>query len=83
MDVKSLINTYMEELRKFLIAANKAGYVTGNERQWTKEKNRSTTIKFKLGKWSMDDNFFGGEPYGGRAVVFYNGKPFWIMVYYG
>ena len=75
MDIKSL--------KRFLITANKAGYVTGNERSWKKEKDKSTTITFKQGKWSMDDNFFGGEPYGGRLVVFYNHKPVWMMVYYG
>ena len=31
----------------------------------------------------MHDNFFGGEPYGGRMVVFYKNKPIWTMVYYG
>lgn len=31
----------------------------------------------------MNDNFFGGEPYGGREVVFYEEKPVWMMVYYG
>lgn len=75
MDIKSL--------KQFLITANKAGYITGNERAWTKEKDKSTTITFTKGKWSMDDNFFGGEPYGGRLVVFYDHKPVWLMVYYG
>ena len=26
---------------------------------------------------------FGGEPYGGRQVIFFKGKPLWITVYYG
>ncbi len=25
----------------------------------------------------------GGEPYGGRAIVFWKGRPVWIAVYYG
>ncbi len=29
------------------------------------------------------DNFFGGEPYGGREVVFFQGRPVWMAVYYG
>jgi hypothetical protein len=31
----------------------------------------------------LHDNFFGGEPYGGRMVVFDDGRPVWMMVYYG
>lgn len=28
-------------------------------------------------------NWFGGEPFGGREVVFYKHKPYWMMAYYG
>ena len=31
----------------------------------------------------MHDNFFGGEPYGGRIIVSHKNKPVWMMVYYG
>jgi len=31
----------------------------------------------------MHDNFFGGEPWGGREVVFFKEQPAWIMVMYG
>lgn len=48
-----------------------------------KESDSSRTITFKDGDWRMHDNFFGGEPYGGRMVVFYQNKPVWMMVYYG
>lgn len=70
-------------LRQFLIASNKAGYASAKESEWKKEKDHSTTITFTKGEWSMHDNFFGGEPYGGRLIVYYKQKPFWIMVYYG
>lgn len=72
-----------ESLRQFLIDSNRAGYATGEERQWTKENDGSTTIRFEQGEWRSHDNFFGGEPYGGRVVVFYKEKPVWTMVYYG
>lgn len=72
-----------KQLQQFLIASNKAGYAGGNEKAWKKEKNHSTTIEFKQGDWYSHDNFFGGEPYGGRVVVFYKDKPVWMMVYYG
>lgn len=71
------------ELKQFLIEANKAGYAGGEEKKWLKETDGSTTIRFEEGEWQLNDNFFGGEPYGGRTIVFYKNKPIWIMTYYG
>lgn len=70
-------------LKQFLYELNLSGYASGEERQWIKQKDDSTTIPFAKGKFRSDDNFFGGEPYGGRIIVFYEEKPVWIMVYYG
>lgn len=72
-----------EDLRQFLVDANAAGYAGGDEKQWLKEPDGSTTIVFEREGWRSHDNFFGGEPYGGRTVVFHEGKPVWMMVYYG
>ena len=71
------------ELGLFLIDSNKAGYAGGEEKKWIKEPDFSTTIPFEKKPWRSHDNFFGGEPYGGRTVVFYEEKPVWMMVYYG
>lgn len=57
-------------------------HATG-ESDMRSEKNGSRTIHFSDGDWSMTDNFFGGEPYGGQQVVFYKGEPAWLCVYYG
>ena|SRR3989344_2757767 len=72
-----------ESLKQFLVDSNKAGYAGGEEKKWIKEPDGSTTIPFEKGSWRSHDNFFGGEPYGGRTIVFYDGKPYWVMVYYG
>ncbi len=72
-----------DALRQFLIDSNKAGYAGGDEKKWIKEPDGSTTIPFEKGEWRSHDNFFGGEPYSGRVVVFHKDKPFWMMVYYG
>lgn len=72
-----------ELLRQFLLDANKAGFSGGEEKKWIKEPDGSTTIPFEKGDWRSHDNFFGGEPYGGRVVVFHKNKPVWMMVYYG
>lgn len=72
-----------ELLRRFLVDSNKAGYAGGEEKKWIKESDGSTTIPFVKGDFRSHDNFFGGEPYGGRIVVFHKEKAVWMMVYYG
>lgn len=71
----------LQTLKKFLRKANMP-HATGNSKV-TKEPDGSRTITFEDGDWGMHDNFFGGEPYGGRMVIFYQNKPVWMMVYYG
>lgn len=73
----------IEQLRQFLLDSNAAGYAGGEEKKWIKETDGSTTIPFEKGEWKSHDNFFGGEPYGGRIIVSYQNKPVWMMVYYG
>lgn len=71
----------MTTLKQFLIKANEAGYASGTKPK--KEDDSSSSITYESGDWSMHDNYFGGEPYGGREVVFHKAHPHWIMVYYG
>ena len=70
-------------LRDFLLESNRAGYAGGDEKTWTREDDRSWTITFEDAAWKSHDNFFGGEPYGGRTVVFLAAVPVWMLVYYG
>lgn len=72
-----------KELKKFIFEASRATYASGDESIKKKELDRSTTITFASGNYRMHDNYFGGEPYGGREVIFLDNKPIWIMVYYG
>jgi hypothetical protein len=72
-----------EALRLFLLACNAAGYAGGDEKQWCKETDGSITIPFERDGWQTHDNFFGGEPYGGRTVVFHQERAVWLMAYYG
>lgn len=73
----------LKQLCEFLVKAKKAGYASGDKAKKIKEKNKSKTITFKYGYWEYNDNYFGGEPYGGREVVFYKNQPVYMMVYYG
>lgn len=72
-----------EELLKFIYKAHKAGYAAGEATNETKEKDGSTTIIYEEGSWKYYDNYFGGEPFGGREVVFLENRPVWMMAYYG
>lgn len=70
-------------LIRFLLDANRRGYSAGAAVTKTAERDRSTTIVFETGDWRFHDNYFGGEPYGGRAVAFLRETPVWMAVYYG
>ena len=70
-------------LKSFILQASRATYASGDESIKQKQSDGSTTIDYKSGAYRYHDNYFGGEPYGGREVVFLNDKPLWMMAYYG
>lgn len=71
------------DLKHFIFQASKATYASGNESIKQKEADGSTTLTYENGDYRYHDNYFGGEPYGGREVIFLNDKAVWMMVYYG
>lgn len=71
----------LKEINRFLLKANKP-HADGTAKM-KNEKNGSRSILFSYGNFSMEDNFFGGEPYGGQQVIFYKKEPVWMCVYYG
>ncbi|MFH1712281.1 MAG: DUF5680 domain-containing protein [Patescibacteria group bacterium] len=73
----------LSELCKFLVKAKKSTYAAGDDAKKIVEADKSTTLIFEDGDWKYHDNYFGGEPYGGREVVFFQNLPVYIMVYYG
>lgn len=73
----------LRELQKFLKESGKADYASSDSKGWRKEKDGSTTIEYKSEDWKFQDNFFGGEPYGGRTVVHFKERPVWMFIYYG
>jgi uncharacterized protein DUF5680 len=70
-------------LLRFLLDASRRGYAAGRGAVKVREADHSTTIVHERGEWKFQDNYFGGEPYGGRSVVFLDGRPVWMAVYYG
>lgn len=73
----------LNELCKFLVKAKKSTYAAGDVAKKIVGDDKSTTMTFEDGDWRYHDNYFGGEPYGGREVVFFQNMPMYMMVYYG
>ncbi len=73
----------LNELCNFLVKAKKSTYAAGDTAEKIINNDKSTTMIFEDGNWKYHDNYFGGEPYGGREVVFFENMPIYMMVYYG
>jgi len=71
------------QLKQFILDASRNTYASEDVNLRQKQADNSTTIVYEKDNWKYHDNYFGGEPYGGREVVFYDNKPVWMMVYYG
>lgn len=71
-----------QELLAFLIKAKKEGYASG-ESTTIREEDGSYSTRFDSGDYKFHDSWFGGEPFGGREVVWYKNVPVWMMVYFG
>ena len=76
-------NQFLKSLRAFLCEAKKKGYAVGDKATIRLESNGSKTIRYEKGLWKYEDNYFGGNPFGGREIVLFTGKPFLIINYYG
>ncbi|KKP65230.1 MAG: hypothetical protein UR61_C0029G0008 [candidate division WS6 bacterium GW2011_GWE1_34_7] len=70
-------------LKNFIFEASTNTYASEDKNIRVKQSDSSTTIEYEKDDWKYHDNYFGGEPFGGREVVFYKEKPVWMMVYYG
>ena len=73
----------LKNLKEFLVSAKKSTYASGDVSKKIIEADKSTTLIFEDGDFKYHDNYFGGEPYGGREVVFLKEEPIYMMVYYG
>jgi len=73
----------LKKLCQFLVGAKKSTYAAGDLAKKIIGDDKSTILVYEVGDWKYHDNYFGGEPYGGREVVFFQNQPVYIMVYYG
>ncbi len=61
-----------KELKAFILEASKNTYASEDPNIKVKQPDGSTTIVYEKDKWKYHDNYFGGEPFGGREVVFFS-----------
>ena len=76
-----MVRQFKSQLRNFLYSAHHRGYASG--KPGTPQKDGSRTVAYSRINWAYQDNYFGGDPFGGREVVSFMGKPQYLMVYYG
>lgn len=69
-----------QTLKEYLQVVSSEGYAVTNG---VTNDDGSKMISNEKGLWSMKDTYYGGEPYGGNEIIFYEGKPVWMMIYYG
>ena len=79
------LSNFLPELRRFLVEAHNSGYAAGKKAKVLDGTDGSHTIVHESadGRWKYHDEYYGGEPYGGREVVSLDGKGVWMMLYYG
>mgnify|MGYP001570737276 CR=1 FL=1 len=76
------MNMNLNELKNFFCKASENGYAKEGVTV-TDEADGSHTIVYEEGLWRLHDNFFGGEPYAGKDIIFHNNRAVWMMLYYG
>ena len=72
----------LERLNAFIVKAKAATYVGGGARSLSYRPG-SHDLQFHEGAFSYLDSYFGGADFIGQEVVYYEGKPTWVMNYHG
>lgn len=70
------------EFSQFLDFVAKHGYADPNAKI-SRPADDSHDLVIERDGFKFHDNWFGGEPFGGREVVSQDGKVFWMMTYFG
>ncbi|MDR2524494.1 MAG: DUF5680 domain-containing protein [Candidatus Nomurabacteria bacterium] len=71
-----------DELKTFLLKANKRGYGSADVSRKILA-NGEHVISFGDSDFEFKDIYYGGEPYSGQEVVFADGRAVWAMQYRG
>lgn len=74
--------TKSELFYDFLVDVAQKGYAS-EAAQISRLDDGSHDLVIEQDGWRFHDNWFGGEPFGGREVISRGGKVFWLMTYFG
>ena len=72
----------LEQLDAFIVQAKATTYVGKGARSLSYRPG-SHDLQFHEGAFSYLDSYFGGTDFLGQEVVYHEGKPVWVMNYYG
>jgi hypothetical protein len=75
--------THMKDLKEFLVRAHHSTYANIHAPKALPLRPDSKDYHFEEGDFCYHDTFFGGKQFLGEEVVYWKGKPFWGMNYYG
>ncbi len=73
----------LQELTRFLDAANKSTYANKDAAKAPSSRPRSDDYHFEQGNLTYHDTYFGGRDFIGGEIVYKSGTPVWGMNYYG
>ena len=71
-----------DQLNTFIVRAKAATYVGGGAKSLSYRPG-SHDLQFHEGAFSYLDSYFGGTDFLGQEIIYYEGKPVWVMNYYG
>lgn len=72
-----------ENFIEVLIAAKRATYASGDGGQCEAALPGSKQLEYRQGRYLYRDIYFGSDAFAGQEVVYFEGRPFWSMVYMG
>ena len=72
----------LEQLNTFIVRAKAATYAGGGAKSLS-HRPGSHDLQFHEGAFSYLDSYFGSADFLGQEVVYFEGKPVWVMNYYG
>lgn len=76
-------NINYDQLKKFLINANKNGYAGDGKEFNPPQRPGFEELEYVEGDWLYHDSYSGHYFAPGQEVVYFKGKPIWAMAYAG
>jgi hypothetical protein len=76
------VQEFNDRLNDFIVRAKATTYI-GSGRESGSCRPGSRDLEFHEEEFQYLDSYFGGADFIGEEVVYFGGKPFWAMNYYG